>query len=493
MSRLDPVSFPAVVSAQPKRVPFKDLPPELKAKLVLPSGFCRLVLKMALNDKQAEIMDALAPIFSFVSAACANETGKTSKLFAGSVLWHGAVFPRSTSVVTSGSWLQITNQMIPHLHRYKDKFQDWDFQQKGIIEKSTGRKVLTCFSTKDVGRAEGWHGSIDEPLLVGADEAKSIKDPIFTALDERVNPQRYLMGSSPGYAEGEFFRTQKVGSTWKRFKLTAYDCPHIEKHTIERRIKKWGIDHPLVRSAIFAEFMEFVENAVLTLTDWDDCLEDPPQQAPGERHAFIDFSGQGGDETVLAMRHGNEVWIEDCWNFLPEMATLGRLIKGLSKLKTDYGLRVEEVEGDADGMGAPMIGRLGEMGWPIQEFHGGTAPQNPQYYENLISETWFEGAKQIKEKTILIRDRRDEDLRGQACNRKIHPCSSGKLMVEPKKILCGPNRNQPSPDRADAVFGAMRKGVNNSRRNIIRRDPLDVVDDSMSIDADLIGGINAGL
>jgi hypothetical protein len=39
----------------------------------------------------------------------------------------------------------------------------------------------------------------------------------------------------------------------------------------------------------------------------------------------------------------------------------------------------------------------------------------------------------------------------------------------------------------------MRKGVNNSRRNIIRRDPLDVLEDTMSVTEDLIGGINAGL
>lgn len=448
------------------------------------------MLKMSLSDKQAEVMDALAPVWSRVSARCANEVGKTSRMICGLILWHGAMFPRSTSVSTSGSWLQVTKQLVPHLHRYKERFPKWDFKATEITGHD-GRAVWTGFSTKEEGRAEGFHGGIEDPLMVLADEAKSISDAIFTAIEDRVNPQRYGLFSSPGYAEGEFYRSHTVNSKlYRTFKITAFECPHIEPHTIQRRIDKWGRDHPLVKSAIDADFMEFIQDAIFSLADWDSCIENAPQIVPGERHAFIDFSGLGGAETVLGMRLGNEVWREDSWSMLPEMATVGRLVTGLSKLKREYGLRPEEVEGDADGLGGPMIGRLEELGWPIGRFHGGEAPNSPDYF-NLVSEVWFTGADRMRRNEIVIRDWKDEDLRGQLINRKNVPHSSGKLKIESKKDMV--KRNLPSPDRADALLGSMRQGVGGGRRNIIRRDPLDVLEDTMSVTEDLIGGINAGL
>jgi phage terminase large subunit len=404
---------------------------------------------MQLSDKQAEIMDSLALIWSRTSAVCANEVGKTSRLVCGCFLWNGSMFPRGTGVGTSGSWLQVKNQLMPNLHRFKERFPKWDFNSTGITGHD-GRKVLSLFSTKDPGRAEGWHGSIEEPLMVLVDEAKSVPDSIFTALDERVNPQRYALFSSPGFAQGEFYRSQTDNpSTFQRFKITAYDCPHIEPLTIARRIAKRGIDDPFIRSAIFAEFMEFVQNAIVTLADWNNCVENSPPATPGERHAFVDFSGTGGSETVVAARVGNEVWIEDSWANLPEMASVGRIVTAFSKLKSEYGFRPEEIEGDADGLGGPMIGRLEEVGWPIVRFHGGTPADNPDLYFNKISETWMTGADQMKQNKVnFVKLWRDEDLRAQMMSRPTVPHSSGKIRIMSKEDMA--KKNIESPDRADA-------------------------------------------
>ena len=49
----------------------------------------------------------------------------------------------------------------------------------------------------------------------------------------------------------------------------------------------------------------------------------------------------------------------------------------------------------------------------------------------------------------------DDDLRAQIISRKKVTHPKGLLKIEPKDQLCGPQRNMPSPDRADAVLMAM--------------------------------------
>lgn len=481
---------PAIVQAKPKVVAWKDIPPEKREILVRPSAFCRVVEGMSLTDRQCEIMDDFGPMGSRVAVRTCNESGKTSRIIAGLILWHGSVFPLGTAISTSGSWLQITHQLVPHLKRYAHKHPKWIFNATDIS--NAGRPLWLGFSTNDAGRAEGFHGEPTAPLLALVDEAKSVPDEIFTAIDDRCNPQRYGLLSSPGYASGEFYRAHTSNSQlYKTHKLTAYECPHIAADTIERRIKKWGADHPLVKSMIFAEFMEFIEDALLTLADWENCIEHAPDRAGIERHAFCDFAGKGGDNNVFAARLGNEVWIEDYWNQRTEMESVGHYVTLFNKLKREYGFQPHEISGDADGIGGPMCDRLNEVGWPINRFHGGSAALESTHYFNRISEVWFTGAEKIKKRQIIIRDRSNEELRGQIMSRKRKEPSNGKLQIEPKKEMFA--RGLPSPDLADAVLGAMATGFSNRSMNVIRKDPLWATDnDDMGVDANLLAGMDAG-
>lgn len=480
---------PAIVRPEPKTVPFSKLDDDKRAILAQPSVFCRKVLGMELYDKQAEIMDSLAPIYSRTSAVCANEVGKTRKIITGLILWHGTVFKMGHSVSTSGSWLQVTHQLVPALKAYEAKFPQWKFTQTDIQGPLCPK--WTGFSTNNSNRAEGWHGSVEEVLAAWVDEAKGVDDSIFTSIEDRVNPQRYGLFSSPGYAQGEFYRSHtKHAALYKRFKITAFDCPHITRESIDRRIKKWGINHPLVRSMIFAEFMEMVQGGMLTLADWDQCIENPPGRGGAERHAFVDFGGAGGAETVLAARIGNEVWIESAWRHANEMETVGRLVNGFAKLKREHGFQPHEIEGDADGIGGPMIDRLREVGWPISEFHGGSPALESDRYFNRIAEVWMTGCDKIRARQLRIRDAFDEDLKGQIMSRLLLTHSSGKLQVEPKQAMAA--RNLPSPDRADAWLGAAFRGYSDHKTTAIRYDQAQWTD-NMEVDQGILDGMNAGL
>lgn len=449
-----------------KRVRFSELSQKQKDAFTTPSGFGRLFLKIPLTPGQAAACDSFLPHRARVSVLCCNEAGKTTKILPTVILWHLTVFPRRGEnggvTATSGSWAQIENQLIPALHSYAPRFPKWRFLDTKIVR--DGAPNFMAYSTKYAGLAEGFHGSEETPLMMLFDECKSVRDAIVSAAEDRCRPQRLGLLSSPGYSQGIFYASHTTEAKyWKRHKVTVDDCPWIDRVEMRRVVEKRGggdfdrgLQDPMIRSAYFAEFMPFVKGSLIALPDIEECLADPPQARPGKRHAFCDFAA-GGDENVIACRVGNRVWIQDAWRDSNAMAGVGRFVQNFVKMRDEHGFRAEEIEGDADGMGNPMVSRLHELGWNILSFHGNSAPMYPTRYFNRISELWYEGVDAIKQHRFRIPD--DEDLKGQLVDRvgKIH--SEGLLWLESKKDLFArqarEQRPARSPDRADAVLGAM--------------------------------------
>lgn len=436
----------------------------------MPSAFARGVLGMELYRKQAAVLDAIAPNGSWVSFRSCNEGGKTKRVICAAVLWHLSLFPRGPVISTSGSFRQVRDQLIPALHSYATRFPRFRFLSSRI-ETASPNCFYEGFSTNDAGKFEGFHAEgprddPDAPLLVIVDEAKTVKDPIFQAI-ERCKPTRVLIASSPGYAEGEFYRSHTTKAKfWRTFKQTAADCPHITPEEIARVRAKWGADHPLVKSMLDAEFMAYVMNAVVDLKALEDLLADPPPErrgdlrVAGQRKAFCDFAwGGAGDENVLALRDGNAVSLEACFRAGNLHEICGRFIHEWTRL----GLRAWEIEGDDAGGGKLVIDQFHAMGWPIGRANNGSAPRfDAEHYYNLGSEMWCEGALSIARREYVLPD--DPDLKAQLLDRKKKPRPDGRLWIEPKEEMKkGTREGGPaasSPDRADAVFGAMAPLVN---------------------------------
>lgn len=463
-----PTAAPAIVQAQEKRVGFSDLSAEQKRAFATPGGFGCYYLKIPLTTKQAAAADAFLPNRAHVSIVCCNEAGKTTKIMASVILWHLMTRPRRGEnggvTATSGSWSQITNQLMPALHAHSGRFpKSWNFMDTEI--KIDGVPNFMAYSCTQPGRAEGFHGSPDTPLLMLFDECKSVADPIIRAGEDRCRPQRMGLLSSPGFAMGKFYASHTTEARfWDRHKMTVEECPWIDREEMRRVVTRAGggdyergLQDPFIRSAYFAEFMPFVQDSLISLAEIEECLADPPQfKATSGRHAFCDFAA-GGDENVLGVRQGNRVWIADAWRDKNTMSACGRFVLNFAKLQKEIGLRPEEIEGDNDGMGNPMVSRIHELGWPILPFHGNSQAFEPAKFRNRISEVWFAGVEAIQQRRVILHD--DADLKGQLVDRIAKAESSGKRWIESKEDLfrrqSRDQRPQRSPDRADAVLGAL--------------------------------------
>ncbi len=410
--------------------------------LSLPYGFAMGVLGLDLYPWQVEIMAALDRPGS-VAVKAANGSGKTTGLGAPLALWHASVYPGSLTIVTAGVYRQVRDAFFPAIRSFAPKLPgSWTWNNAEVTT-HTGSRIIG-FSTDDAQRFEGWH---NENLLIIIDEAKSVPDEIFNAV-ERCQPSRLLLISSPGPASGAFYRAfTKDARFYRRFSVTAYDCPHIERSWIAAQIEKHGADSPLVRSMIHADFDETAdERASISLRAVEDCIANPPVFADGEIQAFCDFAA-GGDENVLAIRRGNRVEIADAWRDSNTMQAVGRFIRLFER----HQLPKDRIFGDGSGLGRPICDRMAELGWPITGINNGAKPKNRRLYANLGIEMWAAGARMIEKREVILPN--DEALIGQLTTRRVSLGSTGVVVLETKEQMR--RRGCQSPDRADAVFGAL--------------------------------------
>ena len=87
----------------------------------------------------------------------------------------------------------------------------------------------------------------------------------------------------------------------------------------------------------------------------------------------------------------------------------------------------------------------------VSRVNNGAAANRSEVYASRGAEIWFEAKRLIEEKKMILPE--DPVFIQQATNRRVEYTATQKLRVESKEAMR--NRGVSSPDRADAVFGAM--------------------------------------
>ncbi len=475
---------------------------DLALAMSFPSVFAKIILGLELSEKQAQAVDACRMAGSKVSVLAGNGAGKTARCLTVVALWHQWVFPGGKTKITSGSFTQIEDQIWPSITEHKDKFPDWKWLETPYCttldaDNKSVQGFINCFTTNSPGRAEGDHnkgrsvplrellskGHIQDPkeaeaaierlkhgdnpmaddgeypLLYIVDECKTAIAWLEGVIIGRVRPARLLVLSSPGFAEGWFFRTQTSDESFTRIQIKADDCWWIPKEEIAAIRNTWK-EYPEFAGSILGEnFLSLVEDAVINGKALDELLANPPQAKPkGDRHLFCDFAwSNDGDENVLAFRQGNVVTIEKCFHCdhlevsrkSPTPGIVDQCIAEFIRLGFSPG-DVGQISGDEGGGGQLVMDALDARGWFLNRVNNQSSPADAEHYANSAAEMWYELGRMITGKSIVLPN--DQMMRGQLLNRKRVLNNKGKLAVESKKDM--KERGVPSPDRADACVPA---------------------------------------
>ena len=443
---------------------------EMADLIETPDGYATHRLGLNLHPKQAAVLRDLFPAKgkSRVALRKANEVGGTRTVVAAAVLY--AIECLDAEVIsTAGKWLQVQTQLVPALKRFQHLFpKDWDFLDGGIKVKGMDRYI--GFSTNS-GFAQGFHRSEGKPLVAIIDEAGLVEKGIFDDMEDRCNPDYFLCAGAPMDPAGQFYDINtKLRSFYKHHHLSQMDCLKedgywLDRADVDRKIAKYGIEHPFIQSNVFGEFAAKVEGGLLSLKEFNACIANPPEWHPGidNRHLFIDV----GVNNMAALRHGNKITIVKRWtvsgeNEMDQIA--GPIIRLATKLKQEIGLEVNEVTIDGSGDYGKQVGdTLQRAGWNVNRFFGQTKSVSDPEYLNAVSEAWIGGCAQIKACDIIIPD--DDNFRAQCLSRKQRTGAGGKLQVEPKDEYI--KRGFESPHEADAIFGAMTPAKTAKSYNLI--------------------------
>ena len=160
-----------------------------------------------------------------IAIAAPNGSGKSERIIACAALRWISVAPKEKVVITSKDGCQIDNHIWPALMKRRGKFEDYTWKYRKVLT-SRGAEV-TALTTDEASRMEGWHANIPRddqgnpllehpefsPVLIIVDEAKSVTEEIFQAIDRCIYNVLLLI-SSTELMQGRFYEAHTTLPGW---------------------------------------------------------------------------------------------------------------------------------------------------------------------------------------------------------------------------------------------------------------------------------------
>lgn len=390
-----------------------------------------------------------------LSVRAVNGSGKDRFIIAALAVWAMLTKAKTKIVITTASAAQLANQTEKYIGnlcrqvnaRFKCEF--FDIKQRKISGSMQQSECL-LFATDEPGKAEGYHPeSSDQNLIIIVNEAKTVSDEIFEALERCTGWCIKLYISSPGAADGAFYRSQ-INATWNRMVVKAVDCPHFTDERIRDLKAEYGENHPLIRSMLEADFGSDQEQVVIPLEFIRRCISNQPTPS-SEDFVVVGLDlAAGGNENCAVARRGNTIIGLTAFTTANTTLTASRL----DLFFRQYDVKSQHIYADASGVGIGILDSIRDnYGWTkIRYVMNNHSPRDTRIYANLGTENWFHVRRLIEECRIRFNIPGTELLVKQLSNRfYLQKPVSGvdKYLLESKKEALAHGR--PSPDRADAL------------------------------------------
>jgi hypothetical protein len=398
--------------------------------------------------------------------AC-NGAGKTSTVLVAATLWCLFNWPLARVIVTSASWSQLKKQFFDTIRTWQRHplFRFHTFNEAEVRTPEGG--FVIGLSVDEAGKAEGYHERPASPVMILADEAKSIGADVFTSL-ARCTATWRVYTSSAGPACGMFYSClTTLRNFWACVLVKSSECPHISQTSIEIDRQMWGEHSPQFRQKHLAEFTSDDEEAFIPMETVRGCMDNPPPFKAGRSAAFVDWS-TGGDETVIATAEGNRLRIVAAFRERDAV----QVVRRVAHLLQTHSLLSSSVAADAGGIGGPMCAQLvSDFGIPVTRVNNGSPARKKDEFANADAERWFAFRRLLEKREVILPV--DGELLKQLSSRRLQYDHKARIQLEPKDSMRA--RGLSSPDRADAVIGAAVQGLPGFGSGAITAADLDLI------------------
>ena len=331
-------------------------------------------------------------------------------------------------IVTSASWSQLKKQFFDtiRLQARHPLFRSHVFNEAEVRTPEGG--FVIGLSVDEAGKAEGYHERPGSPVMILADEAKSIHDDVFTSL-ARCTATWRVYASSAGPACGTFYSCLTTfRNFWACVLVKSSECQHIPQTSIEIDKQMWGEHSPQFRQKHLAEFTAEDEESFIAMETVRACMDNPPPWRAGRLSTFIDWS-TGGDETVIATANGNRLQIVAVFR---ERDAVQCVRKVASTLR-EHGL-TNFVSADAGGIGGPMCAQLSsDFGIYATRVNNGSPARKKDEFANADAEKWFAFRRLLEKREVILPV--DGELLKQLSSRRLQYDSKARIQLEPKESM----------------------------------------------------------
>jgi len=293
-----------------------------------------------------------------------------------------------------------------------------------------------------------------EHVLVVVDEAQGLSWDVWTALQTLLRGQfsYLLMIGNPTVPEGPFYEAFR-DPRFAKMSISALECPNVvegkivvpglvTKEDVEEIRQRYGENSWEWKVWVLGEFAERSEDVLVALS-WVEKAGLKSEPGEGRVEVGADIARYGGDHTVFVARKGGCAFsLQEC----PPgstMETSGRLIAFARKVKAEL------IKVDVTGVGAGVVDRLKEQGYPVFGVEFGGRPIERERFENKSAEMWWNLAEMLQKGEAWGPVFKDRNVVRDLTGRKYSYTSAGRIKLESKEAMR--KRGVPSPDWGDAV------------------------------------------
>ena len=328
------------------------------------------------------------------------------------------------------------------------------------LDISEGRFALGL-STDDVDQFQGFHSP---NMLIVVDEAEGVEEPIYEAIEAVMTSEntRLLLIGNPTTVAGTFRRAfYQDRGLYHTITISALESPNVvanrvvlpgltTHHWVEERKLVWGEDSPIYRARVLGEFPDQSEDTLIPLSWIERAVGRQGDNADDQEGAdatlpvilAVDVARFGSDQSVLLVRRGAKVDKIEAYRGLDTMQLTGHVAAAIDSLSP------QRVSVDEVGLGAGVVDRLKELGYPVRGINVGRSARHRDVYANLRAEGYWRLRELFSQGAISIPS--DSELIGQLSALRYTYNSRGQVIIESKEEAR--SRGLPSPDRADALM-----------------------------------------
>lgn len=285
-------------------------------------------------------------------------------------------------LTTAGVLRHLTRALWPEIHK-------WAPRLSGLYTPPVpDKQLLTASLQLDHGQAYGAvardpnliEGAHADEILILIDEAKSVPEPIWDALEGALTGEegQYALAlSTPGQPAGRFYEihTGRHPDWIARHVTTdeAVAARRISRRWVQARAAGWGAESALYRQQALGEFAADDENAVVPLSwveaafaRWEAWREAGRPPLEGDRSVAVDVATTGADKTVIAHRIGRHVFE---FRYTAKGGTMDTVAK-VQEVVTEKQKASRPAVVDVVGVGVGVADRLEELGYKVERYNG---------------------------------------------------------------------------------------------------------------------------